>query len=509
MTARYSPTTPRFLRASLVFVLLGFSLFAHYRLVPYADDDAYIHMRVARNLWEAAAPYFNVGEPVMASTSPLWIVATAPAAAAGANQPLVIAVSNSCLLVGAAYVWGLLYIHLIHSRRVRDLVCAAGIALFTMMSASVGLMETPLAMLLVGSGVLSVVRSKRWGLPLLCASVFVRPECVIFFLSAFAWKVMRRSSWTVSEVGLSAGVVALLAGFQLHFYDSLYPHTARAKEVVYQITGSEYVRLLSNGSYGDWIAKSILPYVIVAVIVLCVVATFRLKRFTPTTLVQSVRENPLLVVLLPALVILAAYSVKRVLVFPWYAPLFLVPMHLTLLWGATHAALWGRLLAVTLLLPFIAMSVELAWGSKYFGALPFFEAGARARKLKHIGEWLALEHPHSKVLAPEIGALGFSFPGKIDDAVGLASPKALQFHPLKVPEQRPTGFHGGVPAALVERDRPDVIVALDVFMTDFLKSKVSESYEVRQVPPLLEEDRARVGDGKVFGGDHLLIAVRK
>ena len=155
------------------------------------------------------------------------------------------------------------------------------------------------------------------------------------------------------------------------------------------------------------------------------------------------------------------------------------------------------------------MTVELVLGSHDFGRLPFFEAGARARKLKHIGEWLALEHSHSKVLAPEIGALGFAFPGKLDDAVGLASPKALQFHPLKVPEQRPTGFHGGVPVLLVERERPDVIVSLDVFMTDFLNSKISENYEVRRVSPVLDEDRARLGEVRVFGGEHLLIAVRK
>jgi hypothetical protein len=68
---------------------------------------------------------------------------------------------------------------------------------------------------------------------------------------------------------------------------------------------------------------------------------------------------------------------------------------------------------------------------------------------------------------------------------------------------------GGVPARLVERERPDVIVSLDVFMTDFLKSKIAETYEIRRVPPLLEEDRARLGGARVFGAEHLIIAVRK
>jgi hypothetical protein len=332
---------------------------------------------------------------------------------------------------------------------------------------------------------------------------------LLFALAAVVWKIVHRSSWAAREVALSIVVIGAFAAFQLHFYHALYPHTARAKEIVYQLAGSEFVRLFSIASYGDWVAKTILPFVVVFAVVLCIVATLRIKQLTPTTMMQSVRKHPLLIVVLPAVGILAAYSFKRVLVFPWYAPLYLVPLHLAFLWGATHAAPRVRLLAAVLLVPFFVMTVELVWGSHDFGRLPFFEAGARARKLKHIGDWLALEHSHSKVLAPEIGALGFAFRGKLDDAVGLASPKALQFHPLKVPEQRPTGFHGGVPALLVERERPDVIVSLDVFMTDFLNSKISENYEVRRVSPVLDEDRARLGEVRVFGGEHLLIAVRK
>jgi hypothetical protein len=509
VTSRQHPSTTSLPVKLLLLILVGSSLFAHYRLVPYADDDAYIHMRVARALWQTGAPYFNAGEPVMASTSPLWVVLTAPAALAHAAQPLVIALYNACILVGAAYAWALLYVRLIRSHRLRDLVCAIGVVLFTVMPASIGLMETPLAMLLVGGGLLSIVGGGRWGLPLVCAAVFVRPECALFAIAAVVGKFVRRSSWTAFELAVSAIITGGFVAFQAHFFGSLYPHTARAKEIVYQLTGGEYVRLLSIASYGDWTARNVVPFVIVIAAVLCITATLRSKRLTPSSLAHTMKRNPLLVALLPAAAILATYSIKRVFVFPWYAPLYLVPIHLALLWGSTHAAHRVRPLLVTLLVPLLVMSGETARGIYDSGHLPFFGAGARARKLKHIGEWLALEHPHSKVLAPEIGALGFAFPGELEDAIGLASPKALQFHPLKVPEQRPTGYMGGVPARLVERERPDVIVSLDVFMTDFLKSKIAETYEIRRVPPLLEEDRARLGGARVFGAEHLIIAVRK
>ena len=46
-------------------------------------------------------------------------------------------------------------------------------------------------------------------------------------------------------------------------------------------------------------------------------------------------------------------------------------------------------------------------------------------------------------------------------------------------------------------------------MTDFMNSPISERYEMRKVPPVLEEDRERLGTAKVFGADNLIIAIRK
>ena len=490
-------------------MLLAFSLYLHYALVPYADDDAYIHMRIARNLWEMGVPHFNKGEAVMASTSPLWVILTAPLAALSEFQPLGVALCNAFILVGAALVWTLFYAHTTHPRHAREVFAAAIVVFFTLVPSSIGLMETPLALLLVGWGLLCVTRGSTLGVPLLCASMFARPECAVFAVAGITWKFVHKRPWSARESILSVAALASLSWFQLHFFGGLYPHTARAKELVYNLTGSEFVRLLFIGSYGGWVAKAVLPPVILAAAVMAVVLTLRQKRVSFETLFREVRSSPSLVILLPAVVILAVFSVKRVLIFPWYAPLFLVPLHLALVRDVFRASGRARILAMTLLIPWFAMALCVVVGSRNFAYLPFFEAGARARKLMHLGEWLALEHASAKVAAPEIGALGFSFPGYIEDTVGLASPKALRFHPLKVPVQRPTGYHGGVPAAFIEQTRPDIVIGLDVLMTDFINSPVSSRYEIRKVPPVLEEDRARLGTAKVFGADALVIAIRK
>lgn len=508
MTSRRS-STHRSASLTLTIVgLLAFSLYLHYQLLPYADDDAYIHMRVARNLWNIGVPYFNKAEAVMASTSPLWILITAPAAALGDFQPLAVAILNALVVVGAALSWALLYGQVTQHRRPRELVVTALVVFFTLASSSIGLMETPLALLLVGWGLLSIVRGGSLGMPLLLAAIGMRPECAAFAIAGGIWKVAQRRSWSAQEILLSVAVLTALLWFQLHFFGALYPHTARAKEIVYNLTGSEFVRALFIGSYGAWVAKAVIPSVIFAACGMAVVMTLRRKRFSVDTLFREARSSPLLVVVLPAIVILAAYAFKLVLVFPWYTPLFLVPLHIALVRDLFRVSGQAKVLAMTLFVPWFAMALCIVAGSRNFAYLPFFESGARARKLGHLGEWLALEHPGAKVAAPEIGALGLSFPGYIEDTVGLATPAALRFHPLKVPSQRPTGYHGGVPAAFIEQSRPDIVIGLDVFMTDFLNSPVASRYEIRKVPPVLEEDRARLGSAKVFGADALIIAIR-
>jgi uncharacterized membrane protein YeaQ/YmgE (transglycosylase-associated protein family) len=370
-------------------------------------------------------------------------------------------------------------------------------------------METPLAILLVGWGLLGIVRGSTLGVPLLCASIFVRPECTVFAVSGIVWRISRKQPWRSREIALSVAVLALLLWFQFHFFGGLYPHTARAKEIVYNLTGSEFVRVLFIGSYGGWIAKAVVPPVIFAAIIMGVVITLRQTRISFETLLREVRSSPFLVILLPAVVILAVYGFKRVLIFPWYTPPFLVPLHIALCRDTFRATGRTRVLAMTLLVPWLASALCIVVGARNFAYLPFFESGARAQKLQLLGRWLALEHPSAKVAAPEIGALGFSFPGYIEDTVGLATPRALRFHPLKVPSQRPTGYHGGVPAAFIEESHPDIVIGLDVLMTDFTNAPVAGRYELRNVPPVLDEDRARLGATKVFGGESIVIAIRK
>lgn len=498
----------RWILALFALALLTVSLSLHLRLIEYADDDAYIHMRVARNLWLYGEPYFTRGEPVMASTSPLWILLTSPAAAGGSYQPTIVAWLNAVFLCVVAIVWGAAYVAVTGSSRLWERLTASLLAFFIVAPSSLGLMETPCAMFLVGLGLWGVCGGRWWGLPAAVLSFFVRPECAVFGIAAVALKVLRRQPWSARELASATVVGISMLSFQLFEYGSILPHTAHVKAIVYDVTGREFARSLFVSGYGEWIAKVVLPYTIALVVVFSVVRILTSKgapgkpRIPSSVLMNGVSIS----LLFPAIVIIATYAVRHVLVFPWYAPLYLLPLSLAVI---RLGAQGERIISVLLVAPlgFLAFLVlgSLLSPSK----LPFFESGARARQLKAVGTSLAQEFPNATMMAPEIGALGFVFPGRVIDSIGLASPAALSYHPLRVPDQRPSGAHGGVPAAFVAAEKPDLVVGLDSFMQDFLKSDVSRSYDIRRLPPFESSDAVCADTARVFGATTLIVAVHK
>src|SRR3954470_10255 len=77
-------------------VLLAVLAFVHWRLYPFAFDDAYIHFRIARHLAHDGQPYYNLGDAVMASSSSAWTLLLAGLFACGAT-PIVVAMMNAFL----------------------------------------------------------------------------------------------------------------------------------------------------------------------------------------------------------------------------------------------------------------------------------------------------------------------------------------------------------------------------------------------------------------------------
>jgi hypothetical protein len=215
--------------------------------------------------------------------------------------------------------------------------------------------------------------------------------------------------------------------------------------------------------------------------------------------------------ILPPLLVLLSYAAKRVLIFPWYAPLFAVPLlvagYLTV---RASRSRWASLLFALLALPFFINLLRTAAAAADSPAWYVdFASGARVRSYLALGKQLYEKYPSATLLSSEIGGLGYAFPGKIEDALGLASPRALAYHPLKVPEDRGSGVVGAIPLGFVKETQPDIIVSLDLFFPAANDPWVAEHYTSSRTSILLDTDLAIATRKDLWGNSGLLILLRK
>jgi hypothetical protein len=492
-------------------LVLSISLVLHFKHLPYAEDDAYIHMRMARHLWAIGQPFFNPGEPVMASTAPLWLLITAPAAILGASQPLGVACLNTVVLTAASWIWGLVFARFTRKNFSRPHFGSLLVTFVTLASSSISLMETPLAMMLTGIAYLGVFGNRWWGIPVISLAPFVRPECIVFACAILLYRILSKRSWSGLEVVASLMPVSLLIAFELYFFGSVIPHTAQVKDIVYDISAAEFIRFFFLASYGSFATKTVIPFAALAAAASLVVLILKVDlKKEMLSLSQNTKELFLVALTLsPSVIIFTLYAFKHVLIFPWYTPLVLVPVHLGCLYVLNCRMYWVKMTSATILAPLAVIGALLVGSCIKPELAPFFESGARARQLRLLGTHLYSAFPGARVMAPEIGAFGFSFKGRIIDAIGLVSPEALAFHPMKVPEERPAGFLGSVPVAFVEKEKPELMIGLRTFFTHTLTSAIVDDYDVIERPAMYQDDRSKTGDGVVFGSRNILIFRRK
>jgi hypothetical protein len=109
-------------------------------------------------------------------------------------------------------------------------------------------------------------------------------------------------------------------------------------------------------------------------------------------------------------------------------------------------------------------------------------------------------------MTSEIGGLGWGFHGKILDGVGLASPEAIRYHPMRVPDERSSGLWGEIPAGFVRDSHPDLIVSYDMFAESALPAALSLGYADYSYPQFVREDRAKAKNLWMARWMHVLVA---
>lgn len=219
--------------------LLVLCLYIAIQLKPFAEDDAYIHYRIAENLAINQAPYFNQTERVMATSSFVWTSFLASLTFLKVPLPNSVAIVNPILNVLGSLVWTLLLIRVVRKEISRALLfCFQVVYVGALLVSTYGQMETPLSLLLLGLGVLLVTDDRAYGWIFLTLAVFTRYEIAVYAL-------ILGLVWTFSKkpiIEKIKGYIFVLIPFVvisiivIFYYSTFIPNTVTAKNTVYQLT---------------------------------------------------------------------------------------------------------------------------------------------------------------------------------------------------------------------------------------------------------------------------------
>jgi hypothetical protein len=386
-------------------------------------DDGWIHLQLARNLATGGGFAINPGDPVPASTAPLWSVALAGLLVVGVPGLAAAKTLGLACWMGTGLV----------TRRLAGAVglgprwaWAAGLTallLSRLVWGALSGMEVPLATLTVAAGAWAIaVDRPALGAAALALATLARPEAGLLVglhvLGAGRWReALRRAA-------VAAAIVAPAAVFNLVAGGRLVPATAAAKVEggllgrteglanAWEVAGSqttaflgEWVAVLyedpsrcrpscwsgsSRGRAGRlrWLTLAlVLPPVAVAL-----VAPYRGAG-------QTGRYSAHL---LPLAVVVALIGLSRL--FPWLV---------------TRP---GRLAAASLLLAGLVLRLPgeanaYAWGVQNINAMQVA-----------LGRWVAARTPPDTLIAlNDLGALSYFGQRRVIDLMGLATPEILPY----------------------------------------------------------------------------------
>lgn len=526
--------------AGFIGLLFALCLVISLRLLPFAEDDAYIHFRIAQNFAHNFAPYFNPGEPVMSTSSFVWTSLLAFLSLLKLSLPISVAVLNPVFTVLGAFVWSRLLVNYTGKRSRSLLVILFQLGYVgLMLLSSIGLMESPFALLLLGLGVTGLLRGKPNGWILLALAIFTRYELAVYAgLFGLVWlftvqpwkqKMTKILYFLVPAVVLSAVVFG--------FYRTLIPNTVAAKQAVYRIAAkTTFERVLFTlfpknaspflGILTGWqglqdkvfsvLAKAWQP--IMAAFTGLVLLVYPKKRDWKLVDLYS------LLLLAGGVLLAGLYVFQKVLIFEWYTPIFTIPVYFGVLYflarmrnvadDATRKRLPWRFGIVSLFAALISLNSLANLGLNTYAALvdrsksPQAATGLRVQRYLEVGKLLYELYPNARLLTSEIGGLGYAFGGEIVDGAGLITPAALAYHPMQVPEQRRNGRIGAIPAAFVYQEMPELIVSYEVFVQEFEASDYQAVYTRIAVQAFSSYWQKQTGLDNVYMSDELYIYIR-
>jgi hypothetical protein len=479
--------------AAIFVASAGLMLALNWHLRFDLADDAYIHLRIANNMIETGHPYFNFGEPVMVTSSPLWtILLVLNELLFGSrntlwmwNALIVALAASASYSVAWAHVFSLGW-------RQKLTALVLPITILVILNNSYLGMETPFAMLLLLLATLAFLRSSSWALPLLALAALTRYELGVPFALVGLVCLWKRQALRYGAVP-AATILAIFSAWLLKEFHTIFPSAIRAKSRVYSLTASDSL-------------NSLLPHPLF-------LGDFRMGFLVLTLLLisfwliepmrHSERCEPVQIAALASIswgILLGLiYVVGKTFIFPWYVALVWGPVLvglflMTIVDHSKPRRMLALVLAFTFFLDFLYMfpvrDAEASLSDRSPG-FPALNESRRVHVYLAVGALLHNVCPNSELLTSEIGGLGYGFKGSIADGVGIASPDAVKYHPMLIPQARSRPDLGAIPPQFVWDRNPDLIVTYDIYGGAVTASpKIQRAYQdLRFYPILLSETR--------------------
>lgn len=425
------PAPPVVILALLVLcgslLYLGYSL--HYGFLGFPLDDAWIHQTYARNLGQHGQLAYNLGEPSVGSTSPLWTLLLAPAHALGLDPRPWTYLLGGVLLLLTGWVSHRLTSRLFSKCGLVPLLTGAFCVLeWHLVWASFSGMETVLF------AVLSLLLMERglagekpfvlgvWGGLL----TLTRPEGLLLLLlvALYTTRKTNRGDSNLNWRQPSRTLLLLLAGFallvlpylalNLRVSGNLFPNTFYAKQAEYGPA------LASVPIWTRWVRVAGATMIGAQILLIpgCLYAAYK-----SVTLRNPAAALPLawwfVLVTLYAVRLPVTYQHGRY-VLPAIPALLLLGV-----WGTMSLPRLHRVPKQALLLsiPLLLVIFWLRGAQQYATDVRIIDS-----ELKAVGVWLS-EHtsPDVQVGAHDIGAVGYFSQRFLVDTAGLITPEVIPF----------------------------------------------------------------------------------
>ena len=474
-------------RSNCTFFVITAGVILFFQLLPGPRpvDDAYITFRYAKNLANGLGFVYNVGEPVLGTTTPLYTLwlALVSILTRSQNFPWIALLTNAIFDFATIVFFRQLWLALKMENLSASLIAMTYLLNPIRIGVSVGGMETSVTVFWIVATFYTYIVLKKdlWAAAMCGVAFLTRPDTILLSGILVGITILLYRRLPIKEGIVFVSVITPWMIFSWLQFGNPIPHSILAKSQAYVVhplhapaTLLGYLANRAPLSHLNW-PLSILGFSLGMGLFFYLIGTVRSFSENARTITFSI--FPFLYV--------TGLIIAHPLLFIWYFPPFTIFLDGLIFVGVMtifrhttprikpviNFLVWMTLLIVE----WNGITANIhGWSVHFRDREDVYAQVATILKDKII--------PEETIAASEVGVLGYEFPSNmIIDTVGLISPEAVPYL-LKAPlPDQPTNY--AISNEVIEALQPDYIISLEIFtrVTLLKSADFLESYQLVEV----------------------------